>query len=123
MTIKKVKKVKNLKKGDIVLVDVAEQNDAGVFSDRTTTNVLVIVDSIEFKKDNAYILTNGGYEFVYPKDLITFYLGNYSSVKEEADALYEAFNQSEVPVKQINGYIREAEEFMKSMKFMQNHSN
>lgn len=123
MTIKKVKKLKNLKSNDVIVLSVLDQNDAGVFSDRTASNIIAVVDTVTIQKGDAHVLVNGGYEFIYPKDLIVFYLGNYDKVKSEADALYDVFNQSPATVKEINGFIAEARQVMKTQDFIKNHSN
>lgn len=105
MKIKKVKKIKNVTKGDVLLLSVIDQNDAGVYSDITSTNVISIVEKVTIKGKTATILTAGGYEFSYPKDKATFVLGTIDRVEKDAIFLYKLFNQSNAKIKEINSAI------------------
>lgn len=123
MKIKRVKKIKNLKKDDVILIGVGDQQDAGVYSDITEPNMIATVSKITYNKKTVTILVNGGYEFTYPNDCVIFCLGSHARLRKEADILYQLFDQDDTPVKEINDYISAVRQEQKTQKFVQTSQN
>ena len=123
MKIKGVKKVKNLKKDDVISIGIEDQQDAGVYSDITEPNVIMTVDRVTRDKKTVTIRTNGGYEFTYPKHCIIFYLGSHRNLRFEASILYSKFDQDETPVKEINKFIAAVRQEQKTEKFAKSSLN
>ena len=116
MLIKKLKEFKQLKKNDVALVTVVDQQDAGVFSDITDPNMLIVVDRVtELEGDTVMILCAGGYEFEYNSTDICFYMGNLSEALELAEDLVELHEEGN-SVKNINKDLKSYLEFRKFSK-------
>lgn len=102
MKIKKFKKVENLKHQDIVVLGIADQQDAGVYSDITPSNIIAIVDKVKVEDGVVTLLVNGGYEFVYNEGKLAICLGKFTKLEEDADIIISSFEGCELSLNTLN---------------------
>lgn len=107
MKIKKIKKVKNLVKNDIIIVDISEQQDSGVFSDITDPNVLAIVDKVSIRDGIAVILTNGGYEYEFDELDEVFYVGSFDFFEMYMTEIFLNYRFAIPNRKKVNKFFKE----------------
>lgn len=106
MKIKKIKKIKNLVKNDIVIIDISEQQDSGVFSDITDPNVLAIVDKISVRDGIAVILTNGGYEYEFDENDELFYVGSFDFFEMRMTEFFLNYGLALPGRKKVNKFLK-----------------
>ena len=107
MKIKKIKKIKNLVKNDIIIVDISEQQDSGVFSDITDPSVLAIVDKVSIRDGIAVILTNGGYEYEFDELDEVFYVGSFDFFEMYMTEIFLNYRFAIPNRKKVNKFLKE----------------
>lgn len=106
MKIKKFKKVENLKHQDIVVLGIADQQDAGVYSDITPSNIIAIVDKVKVKDGVVTLLVNGGYEFVYNEGKLAMCIGEFTELEKDMKTLVSSFSNYSFSLKTINEMVK-----------------
>lgn len=112
MKIKKFKKVENLKHQDIVVLGIADQQDAGVYSDITPSNIIAIIDKVKVEDGVVTLLVNGGYEFVYDEGTLAICLGKYTELEEDMEVMVSSFTNSGFSLKAINQSVKKYNEMV-----------